>query len=252
MLFFKKTDRQPKQRESSAPKVLSHPVLGEVAFVRNPRAKRIIVSVKPQGKVRLTVPPRVSAEEGMRFLNSREDWVLAAVERQRTKSQVALIEPPFTTRNHSLRLAPAQTDKIRISIREGHITVAYPEQIDYRDDQIQSAIKKGIEEAWRVEARALLPGRTEDIARSLGFRYNSVSVRNTVSKWGSCSARNDISLSVHLMRLPDHLINYIIIHELCHTVHHNHGPQFHALLDKNTAGRHLALRKQLKAYNPRW
>lgn len=248
MLFFKKTERKPEQQKG----ILTHPVLGEVAFVRNPRAKRIIVSVKPPGKVRLTIPPRVSEEEGMRFLTRKKEWVLGAVERQRAKSEVPPIGPDFTTRSHSLRLVPTQTDKIRISVRDGYITVAYPEQIDYKDDQIQSAIKKGIEEAWRIEARVLLPGRIEEIARSLGFRYKNISVRNTVSKWGSCSARNDISLSVHLMRLPDHLINYIIIHELCHTVHHNHGPQFHALLDKHTAGRHRALHKQLKAYNTRW
>lgn len=232
--------------------MLSHPVLGEVAFVRNPRAKRIIVSVKPPGKVRLTVPMRVSAEEGMRFLDSKRDWVLGAVERQRAKSRTPVIEPPFSTRRHTLRLVPTQTDKIRVSVREGYVTVAYPGEIDHRDDLIQSAIRKGIEEAWRVEARAILPGHTEEIARSLGFRYNNISIRNTVSKWGSCSARNDISLSIHLMRLPDHLINYIIIHELCHTVHHNHGPQFHSLLDRHTAGRHLALRKQLRQYNTRW
>ena len=188
----------------------------------------------------------------MRFLDSKQEWVLAALERARRKSAPVIISPPYSTRFHSLELRGADIPNIRVRIAEGRITVTHPPTLLLTGEYVQKAIKKGIEEAWRIEAKGLLPHRTAEIARTLGFRYNSVTIRNTVSKWGSCSARNDISLSVHLMRLPDHLIDYIIVHELCHTIHKNHGPQFHALLDLHTAGRHPALRKQLRAYNTRW
>jgi len=84
------------------------------------------------------------------------------------------------------------------------------------------------------------------------MKCGKVRIRNTVSKWGSCSTRNDISLSLHLMRLPDRLIDYIILHELCHTVHHNHGPQFHALLDRLTGGNHAELQREIRQYRTRW
>jgi predicted metal-dependent hydrolase len=110
------------------------------------------------------------------------------------------------------------------------------------------AIDPATIEAWRAAAREKLPPRVEELARLHGLRYRSVSVRNARTRWGSCSARDDISLSIRLMRLPDELIDYIILHELCHTVHKNHGPRFHALLDRLTGGRHAALRRQILKY----
>ncbi|MFR4025115.1 MAG: M48 family metallopeptidase [Alistipes indistinctus] len=111
---------------------------------------------------------------------------------------------------------------------------------------------QGIEQAWRTEAQADLPQRTARLAGQLGFRCGAVTVRNARTRWGSCSARDDISLSIHLMKLPDELIDYVIIHELCHTIHKNHGPKFHKLLDRLTGGHHLELRRRLKTYSTRW
>ena len=107
-------------------------------------------------------------------------------------------------------------------------------------------------EAWRIEAQSYLPTRIHQIAQQLGLKYGTVTIRNSRSRWGSCSVRNDISLSLHLMKLPDALIDYVIIHELCHTIHKNHGPRFHQLLDRLTGGQDRTLRRQLKAYSTRW
>jgi predicted metal-dependent hydrolase len=58
------------------------------------------------------------------------------------------------------------------------------------------------------------------------FHYTGVTVRNTQSRWGSCSAQKHINLSLSLMLLPEHLIDYVLLHELCHTVEMNHGERF--------------------------
>ena len=103
-------------------------------------------------------------------------------------------------------------------------------------------------EALRRAAKADLPERIARIAAQTGLRYGKMTVRASRTKWGSCTGRNDISLSLSLMKLPERLRDYVIVHELCHTVHHDHSPQFHALVDRLLGGRERELMRELRRY----
>jgi predicted metal-dependent hydrolase len=103
------------------------------------------------------------------------------------------------------------------------------------------------EKALRKEAADYLPGRTARLAGEHGFSYRRVSLRASRTRWGSCSAVNNINLSIFLMRLPAHLIDYVILHELAHTVHKNHGPLFWQLLEQLTGGAR-ALAREIKKH----
>ena len=212
------------------------------------RARRLSLSVKASGEVRLTIPRSVARRDAFQFLEDKTDWLESAKKRVAKRNTSQIIGMPYSTREHILSLKPSSVNAIRASVKDGVITVAYPLQMRWDEPQVQEAIKRGIEEAWRVEAKEFLPERTEALCRQLGFKCGKITVRNARTRWGSCSPSNDISLSLHLMKLPDNLIDYIITHELCHTVHKNHGPKFHALLDQKTGGTHISLRRQLKQY----
>lgn len=188
----------------------------------------------------------------MVFIEQKLPWIEQALSKFATRPTASAIEMPYTTRTHSLQLEPCDAQRIKVRLTPCEIVVSYPIESHYTDPQVQSAIKKGIEQAWREEALHILPPLLDELARRCGFSYRSIGIRNAVSRWGSCSSRDDISLSLHLMRLPDHLIEYILLHELCHTVHKNHSPKFYALLDKVTSGRHAQLRRELKNFNTRW
>ena len=101
-------------------------------------------------------------------------------------------------------------------------------------------------EELRREAKRTLPAMVERLARQYGFSYGRVTIRATRSKWGCCTSKNNLSLSLFLMTLPTHLQEFVVLHELCHTVHHNHSAEFHALLNKVTGGREKELNRQLK------
>ena len=101
-------------------------------------------------------------------------------------------------------------------------------------------------EVLRREAKRVLPAMVERLAQQHGFKYGRVTIRATRSKWGCCTSQNNLSLSLFLMTLPTHLQEFVVLHELCHTVHHNHSAEFHALLDKVTGGREAELNRQLK------
>lgn len=86
-------------------------------------------------------------------------------------------------------------------------------------------------EEMRRQAKEVLPLRLEELAVRYGFVYNKVTIKHNSTNWGSCSARNNINLNLNLMRLPSLLRDYVILHELCHLRHHDHGQAFHLLLE---------------------
>ena len=104
-------------------------------------------------------------------------------------------------------------------------------------------------EALRSAAKAELPTRIEELARLHGFRYGRVTIRASRTKWGCCTGDNNLSLSLFLMTLPPHLRDFVLLHELCHTVHHDHSPYFHALLDRLTGGNEKLLSRELRSYS---
>jgi predicted metal-dependent hydrolase len=99
-----------------------------------------------------------------------------------------------------------------------------------------------------LEARNILVGRLEEIAKIHNFKYAKVSIRNQKTKWGSCSAKNNINLNINLARLPDELRDYVILHELVHTRFKNHSKKFWAELDKVIGTSAKELSKKLKKY----
>ena len=101
--------------------------------------------------------------------------------------------------------------------------------------------------ALRAAAKAYLPGRLKELADANGFTFNQVRIKHNVSNWGSCSVKGNINLNLNLMRLPEYLRDYVMLHELCHLKQMNHGPEFHALLESLCPG-HKALRAELKTW----
>ena len=94
---------------------------------------------------------------------------------------------------------------------------------------------------------AKLRARLNELALKHKLFFNRVTFRNQTTRWGSCSLKNHISLNLKLIMLPDHLIDYVLLHELVHTKIKNHGSKFWLALDKLT-GNAKALDKELKGY----
>ena len=110
------------------------------------------------------------------------------------------------------------------------------------------AISRAEAKALLDSARSYLPTTLARLAKEHGFHYTSLRLSSARTRWGSCSGKNGISLSIFIMLLPEHLREFIILHELCHTRHHNHSEAFHTLLDSLVEGKEKALNRELKAY----
>lgn len=226
--------------------------IGAVQFVRRRNVRRLSIRLRPFEPVRILAPHHVSRGEALRFLEEKQEWVLrhrqklGQLEASRTQFRE---DVPFRTRSHVLTIRRAAIDVARARIASGTISVLLPHEENLASDGIQHFVRKVVERAYHIEAAAYLPGRLSDLAARHGFRFGRVTIRNQQSRWGSCSSRNNINLNLHLIRLPDHLIDYVLLHELAHTVEKNHGPGFWTLLNQHTGGHARTLDRELKHYS---
>lgn len=110
---------------------------------------------------------------------------------------------------------------------------------------IVNKLSKEVIEKRRALAHKILPERVETLAKQYGFKYGKLAIKNHKTIWGSCSFRNNINLNLNLVALQDDFIDYVILHELTHTVHKNHQKDFYKLLTKNMP-KALEVQKKLK------
>ena len=220
-------------------KIVKYSEIGDVNFCWSKKAIHISISVKPLNPIKVIIPEKVSYESAHQFLLSKIKWVKRQqVELNKKEQGLTLFTETtdYTTRYHNLELIKHNRGTLKIIVRNRKIRIFYPEFAETTHPKVQAAIHKGIEEAWRIEAKALLPKRVSELAAKYGFKYLDVFIKNAKTRWGSCSHNNRINLSLHLMMLPDHLIDYVILHELTHTIHKNHGTRFWQHLDMVTGG----------------
>jgi predicted metal-dependent hydrolase len=149
---------------------------------------------------------------------------------------------------NTFRLHIFRTDRTNfyMTLTDGILHVACPQRTDFEDMRVRKLLGSMLESALRYEAKRILPDRLDKLARKHGFSYGKVRISSATTRWGSCNSRGNINLSFALMHLPDNLIDYVLLHELCHTVEMNHGERFWALMNRVTSGRAPELRKELK------
>jgi len=99
----------------------------------------------------------------------------------------------------------------------------------------------------RTKARLFLVNRLNQLSSHYGYNYNKVFIRNQRTRWGSCSVKNNINLNMNLVRLPEELIDYVILHELVHIKHKNHSKKFWEEMDK-LVGDGKKMQRRMRGY----
>lgn len=227
--------------------------IGPVRLVKHNKAKRIKITVKPRD-IRVTIPVSASFSDGEKFAYSRLEWIKKVREKFPAKSLFADLADSgelFRTRNHIYRAEPAEINFLKVSyLKEREIILfQYPEKFKLTSPELERALKYAIDEMLRKEAKQYLPARTGEIGGRMGLKYKKVFIKNNKSNWGSCSSLGNINLNLHLMRLPDRLIDFVIVHELTHTIIPNHGPRFKEMM-RGIFPDSQRLNNELKKHNP--
>jgi len=221
--------------------------LGTILLRTTPRATRYTLKIS-KGMITATMPEGGDEERMLSFIEENRPKLLAALKKHPARP---LLNEATALQATTFRVEIFRTDRNNyyMTLKEGILRIACPSGTRFESDRVQEILKDLLEKALRHEAKRLLPDRLMTLAARHRFTCTGVRIMNSKTRWGSCSTRKSINLSLSLMLLPWHLVDYVLLHELCHTVEMNHSDRFWKLLNSVTDNKALALRHELKGYH---
>jgi predicted metal-dependent hydrolase len=178
--------------------------------------------ISPQKGLELIVPRNSSKQKAINFLNERLDWIkkhqhlLSPERRQITIPQTFHL--PTINEEWTVHYSPKQTKGLKVNRATCGLFLAQ----DIAPEEAVALLK-----SWLIKkAKQHLPALLQECSAKHHLPFGGISIRLQRSRWGSCSHDKNISLNCKLLMLPLEITNYILVHELCHTVHLNHSPRF--------------------------
>ena len=216
-------------------------------FVRNPRARRYVLRLRPDGTARVTVPRGGSEVMARQFAEKNADWLRQQLQRVAARppgktawpvgaeifyrgETVAIGDGPagisfadqILRRSADFQIGAARTSGHHADLEIGAPTAKTDARLAEPDLDCRPAIERHLRRLATVE----LPPRVFHFAQLHGLDVQRVTVRDQKSRWGSCSRRGTISLNWRLIQTPAFVTDYIILHELMHLRQMNHSRKF--------------------------
>ncbi len=196
----------------------------DVIVKRSSRAKRVSLRVSGlDGRVTLSIPTFMAEGEALNFAAEKADWIrghLAKRPDRAAPSDIGTV--PFRGVPHEL--SPVALRGVKV--RDGRLEVPVdPEKAD-------AALRAFLKE----EARRALSYASDRYAAKIGARYGKITLRDTRSRWGSCSSDGNLMFSWRLILAPDEVLDYVAAHEVAHLRHMDHSRRFWGLVDEICPG----------------
>lgn len=223
--------------------------LGKIIVVPHKGAKRVIARQK-SGTLQLTVPYRFGPKQVASVLEELRPRLPVL---KHAPGKIFGEEDTVSTFTFNAQVVRDRfIHKPMLSLKQGKLHIYMPQRSDLSLPENQQFIKEAITRVLRIEAKRTLPEKTDAFALQHNLIYRGIKINSSKGRWGSCSAQKNINFSLFLMLLPERLIDYVVLHELTHTVEMNHGEKFWSLLDQFCNGKARELSREVKKFRPAW
>ena len=220
---------------------------GEIKIRKNKLARSVKLSVGVDGSLRASIPYYSPEFSVQRLVNHNRTQIREMLALHNTKNLYK--NGDLIGKTHTLFFRKFLGEEIKISNEGNQILVQIPQDLSFENSLIQSEIRKTVSKILRKQAKAYLPRRIDFLAEKYGFNFKKLRFSHTGTRWGSCSSSGTISLNIALMNLPHHLIDYVIIHELCHTRQMNHSSKFWQEVEKYCPD-YMKCVQEIKQFSP--
>lgn len=193
----------------------------ELGVKLNPQARRLIVKVHPtNGEVLVIAPSKRALDRAVDFARSEADWI--AKQLAQVPSRV-LLSPgahfPFRGKEYEIR----RGEEGPVVVDDEHRIVRVSGRLEHAPRRIVDFLKKQAKREF--EQKAL------EYGAKIGLKATRITVRDTASRWGSCSSTRSLSFSWRLILAPSFVLDYVVAHEVAHMKEMNHGDQFWRIVE---------------------
>lgn len=197
---------------------------GEIEIRRYKLARRSKISISINGRIRVTIPYYSPDFAVKRLIRENRETIREMLKKYNQSN--SYYNGQLIGKSHTLLIQNANTNQIDVYIENNYIIANLPKDTNINSLLVQNEIRKIVLKILKKQAKAYLPRRITFLAEKYNFEFTKLRLSHTRTRWGSCSSSGTISLNIALMNLPMHLIDYVIIHELCHTRQMNHSQLF--------------------------
>lgn len=225
------------------------------------KAKKLSIKVIDSITLEIVIPLQYPIKEVEEFIINSVDEISNIIKKLKIKEsnggQAATHKfypgSEYKTPYFNIQFFASDTTSLSGRMDGNTLYIVHPRNIDPDENTFQSYIVKCITEGLRISAKRHIAPRVTELAAIHNFDVTRVSIRDSKSRWGSCSSKKCISISLYLAKLPIELQEFVILHELCHTVEMNHSARFYNLLSEVACNgddnRRIELEQKLKMYS---
>lgn len=194
--------------------------IGKIRVLKRRGSRSMRIKLSQDGTVTIGIPSWVPYRMAIDYAKKQSEWIT-----KHRPTKQTLNHGHHIGKTHILNIIEENDSKPKIKLSNNLVTVFKPSHLHFTSEDIQLLIIRGAKKALRKEAH-ILESKINSIAEHHGYKFESVSFKFMKSKWGSCNSNRKITLNYRLLDLPDHLIDYVLVHELAHLNHMNHSSNF--------------------------
>jgi predicted metal-dependent hydrolase len=219
--FFSKTAKPLPSVKTAALLQVETPLPWPVVLKRLRRARQLTLRVDPaKRQIRLTVPQRVSQRDAISFLTSQQDWVLSQLNRAPDPFVLAVGNTiPVLGKDRLIVHHPGTGRGIQVEMTDDQLVVTG------NPDRVARALYRFLKDLATRQITTLAVAKAAVIDRPIA----SLTLRDTSTRWGSCTSTGDLSFCWRLILAPFEVVDYVVGHEVAHLIHMHHKPTFWAL-----------------------
>ena len=197
-------------------------------LVKSKRARYLRLKLAQTGELSLVVPNGVSLAKAHAFVASQATWLESKLqtlspEALKPWAKPKVLDLAYLEECWTIKYFPQASGSIILRTSAGQLEC-------YGDVDDAELLKKTLGRWLKAKAEKVLSSRLKCLAEQHGFHYQRLTIRGQKTRWGSCSSKKNINLNYKLLFLDQALVDYVLIHELCHTIEMNHSSRFWALV----------------------